>query len=84
MAATNSTPWYHSNVYTAASACEHCEGIVRHARWCIVVNPLVSYAFAAVLDAGKLTASDHLYLHALGAAWSGKACAGNCNQSPHI
>jgi len=78
MPVTDSGKWYHSNLYTAESACEYCDGVVRHERWCIVVNPVVSYAYEAVLDAGKLTVTDQLILHALGVAWNGKLCNGKC------
>ena len=71
--------WYHSNKYTAASACEHCGGVVHHAAWCITCNRAVAYAYAAVLDAGTLTEEDRLILHALGVLWAqgnrkAKAC----------
>jgi hypothetical protein len=26
------TTWFHSNRYSAQAACEHCEGLVHHAR----------------------------------------------------
>jgi hypothetical protein len=61
--------WYHSNRYTAESVCEHCAGVLRHEKWCITRDPLLQYAFAAVLDAAKLTLRDQLVLHALGVSW---------------
>jgi hypothetical protein len=73
--------WYHSNRYNAATACEHCGGIVRHERWCITRDALVQYAFAAVLDAEKLTISDALILHALGVEWGKSHCRGTCSPS---
>ena len=30
----NEAALYHSNRYNAQAACEHCEGIIRHERWC--------------------------------------------------
>lgn len=60
---------YHSNRYSADSACLHCRGITRHESWCVSQNPTVSYAYKAVLGRGDLTPQDHLILHALGAAW---------------
>ena len=72
------TTWRHSNKYTADSACEHCSGVVRHESWRITRSPIVLYAYAAVLDAAQLSEGDRLILHALGAAWTGKVCAGAC------
>lgn len=73
---------YHCK-YTAESACEHCEGIIRHAFWCVTLNADVRYAYDAFLDASKLSESDHLVLHALGAVWQdfkqkSQPCTGNC------
>lgn len=81
-----SASYYHCNKYTAESACEHCEGIIRHAFWCITLNDAVRYAYDAFLDASKLSESDHLVLHALGALWQdfkqkSEPCAGNCGIS---
>ena len=36
---------YHSNGYNAQAACEHCDGIIRHERWCQTRNPVVGYAY---------------------------------------
>jgi hypothetical protein len=74
---------YHCNKYSADSACEHCEGIIRHAFWCITENAHVRYAYDAFLDASKLSQSDHLTLHALGVVWQDfkqktQSCGGNC------
>jgi len=74
---------YHCNKYTAESACEHCEGIIRHALWCITLNINVQYAYNAFLDASRLSQSDHLTLHALGVLWQDfkrktAPCEGNC------
>ncbi len=68
--------WRHSNRYSADTACEHCEGVVRHEEWCVTQSANVLYAYEAVLDADKLTEGDRLILHALGVKWVGKKCAG--------
>lgn len=75
------TALFHSNQYCAASACEHCDGVIRHEPWCITHNSIVLYAYEAVLHAEKLTLEDQLILHALGAAWTGKACSGACTKT---
>lgn len=73
-------PIFHSNKYTAESACEHCAGIIRHERWCITVNQFIRYCYEVVLDASKMTASDHEWLTSLGAAWADfKPCTGKCS-----
>ena len=69
---------FHSNRYTAQSACEHCAGIVRHEQWCITVDALVRYAYEIVVNPGKLTLADTLILHSLGVLWT-NPCQGNCN-----
>ena len=46
---------YYSSRYHAKAACRHCDGIIRHERWCTAVNPIVSYAFDIVADARRLT-----------------------------
>lgn len=58
MLANATASWYHSNQYHAQSACEHCNGIVRHERWCITGSPAVQYAYGAVLDPEKLSLGD--------------------------
>ena len=68
--------WYHSNRYAAETACEHCAGVVRHEPWCITRNANVAYAYAALLDADKLSLEDSLVLHALGIAWTNIECNG--------
>jgi len=70
MFANPAASWYHSNRYSASSACEHCGGIVRHEHWCVTVDPAVQYAYEVVLDAEKLSLVDQLTLHALGVAWA--------------
>jgi len=70
--------WFHSNRYSAESACEHCQGIFRHEPWCITHHPAVYYAYQIVADPGALTPGDALILHSLGVTWAGKACRGNC------
>jgi len=76
------TALFHSNRYCAASACEHCDGVIRHEPWCITRNSLVQYAYAVVLCSERLSLQDQLILHALGAAWNPKACAGTCSATP--
>lgn len=62
---------YHSNQYSADSACGHCAGVIRHEPWCVTCNENVAYAYAAVLDEARLDQQDKLILHALGARWIG-------------
>jgi hypothetical protein len=69
MFANSAASWYNSNHPQAPSICEHCGGIVRHQKWCITCDPFVQYAYAIVLDSGKLSLTDRLILHALGVAW---------------
>ena len=81
-----SASYYHCNRYAAENACEFCDGVIRHAFWCIQENPAVMYAYEAFLDASKLLQSDHLLLHALGVTWTDFArktqpCAGKCGIS---
>jgi hypothetical protein len=68
----------HSNRYSVQSACEHCEGAIRHETWCITVNPRVFYANQIIIDAGKLTEHDTLILHSLGVSWNARPCDGTC------
>ena len=79
MPLTESTRWYHSNRYSADSACEHCAGVVRHQPWCITQNATVAYAYAAVLNPDELTPGDKLILHALGTTWK-RLCEGSCHK----
>ena len=60
---------YHSNRYNAQSACQLCEGIIRHERWCLTLNPVVHYACEIVVCPGKLTIGDAMILHSLGVLW---------------
>jgi hypothetical protein len=60
---------YHTNRYSADSACTHCGGIVRHERWCAEKNAAVSYAFAVAENVVALSWQDELILHALGVCW---------------
>ena len=76
MSTQPTTVWHHSNNYNAEAACEHCQGVVRHERWCITRSEAVLYAYAAVADANKLTEGDRLILHALGVAWKNNVAAG--------
>jgi hypothetical protein len=45
----NKAALHHSNGYNAQAACEHCEGIIRHERWCLTFNPVVTPAKLASL-----------------------------------
>src|ERR1700757_1098313 len=67
--AIEASKWYHSNKYTADTACGHCAGGVRHESWGPACKQGVAYAYEAVDDAARLTVEDGLILHALGAAW---------------
>jgi hypothetical protein len=78
MSANQVTSWYHSNRYSVQSACEHCEGTVRHESWCVTLNPRVYYAHQIILDPSRLTLHDTLILHSLGVAWGKKPCPGAC------
>jgi hypothetical protein len=78
MPTQEASTWRHSNKYSAETACEHCEGVVRHEPWCITRSPEVLHAYGAVLEAGKLTEGDRLILHALGVTWMNNKCAGAC------
>jgi hypothetical protein len=78
MPTQEATTWRHSNKYSAETACEHCEGVVRHEPWCITRSPEVFYAYGAVLNADRLTEGDRLILHALGVTWVDNKCAGAC------
>lgn len=78
-----STIWYHSNRYHAQSACEYCEGVIRHEPWCVKVDALVSYANQIVADPNKLTFADDLILHALGVSWGKTNCQGACQNKTH-
>lgn len=61
---------YHSNRYHAQSACQQCEGILRHESWCLTVNPVVNYAYQIVVHPEKVTMEDSIILHSLGVLWS--------------
>lgn len=69
MPITESTRWYHSNCYSAESACEHCAGTIHHESWCITQNSAVQYAYEIVARPMRLTADDSLRLHSLGVRW---------------
>lgn len=62
--------WKHSNRYSAASACEHCEGIIRHEGWCVTQNAAVLYAMGCTVDAELMIEADHIILHGMGATWN--------------
>ena len=75
---------YHSNRYNARAACEHCEGVIRHEKWCITLDPIVYYAYQVVADPSQLTMGDTLILHSLGVISEGKTCRGNCEPNRAI
>jgi hypothetical protein len=66
MFANPAASWYYGSQPSAQMPCEHCEGILRHERWCVTCDLIVQYAYAIVLDARKLTFRDGLILHSLG------------------
>jgi hypothetical protein len=68
---------FHSNRYHAETACEHCFGVIRHKSWSITRNPLVYYAYEAVLDPEKLTFEDQLMLYAPGCPLGGQGLFGS-------
>jgi hypothetical protein len=70
--------WYHSNRYHADATCEHCQGIIRHERWCIAFDAEVYYAYQIVADPTRLTFSDILILHSLGVIWGENAYQDSC------
>lgn len=77
-----SEPYFHHNKYSADAACKHCDGVIRHESWCITLNAAVMYAYAAILDAAKLSQGDHLTLHALGVIWQDfKEKTGNAEET---
>src|SRR5450631_4908889 len=45
-------------------------------RWCISCDPLVQYAYGAVLESEKLKLWDRLILHVLGVSWTNNLCHG--------
>jgi len=69
MATQDETPWWHSNQYSADSACAHCGGVIRHESWCQTLSGDVQYAYQAVLHPNHLSLGDRLILHALGVTW---------------
>jgi hypothetical protein len=77
MFANPAASWHHSNQNNAQAPCEHCQGIIRHERWCITCDPIVQYAFGIVLDPDKMTLRDRLILHALGVSWTTNQYQGN-------
>ena len=60
---------YHNNEYNSQAACGHCEGIIRHERWCQTLNPVVYYACKIVVSPKELTMGDAIILHSLGVLW---------------
>lgn len=69
---------FHSNKYSADSACEHCEGIIRHESWCITTNPRVFYAYDVIVHPESMTQQDRIILHALTVLWNPAVCSGKC------
>jgi hypothetical protein len=65
----NSPKWYHSNAYSAESACKHCGEVIRHAGWCSAVNAAVRYAHQIAVRPETITPDDEMRLHAMGVAW---------------
>jgi glycerol-3-phosphate cytidylyltransferase-like family protein len=61
--------FYHSNRYAALSACQHCEGVIRHERWCLALNFVVRYACEIIVSPDKLTIEDAIILDSLGVLW---------------
>ena len=65
----NKAALHHSNGYNAQAACEHCESIIRHERWCLTFNPVVCYACKIGVSADELAIGDAIILHSLGVLW---------------
>jgi hypothetical protein len=65
----NRSPSYHSNRYDAQSACQHCEGVIRHERWRLTLNPVVHDSWEILVYPDKLTIGDAIILHSLGVRW---------------
>lgn len=82
--ADNSATIFHNNRYNAQAACKHCEGVIRHAPWCITLHPSVYYAYQIVADPSKLTMGDSLILHSLGVIWGPNACKKNCSTNETV
>ena len=61
---------YYVSTHQAPAPCEHCRRVIRHERWCIMVNRNVYYAYLVVAEADKLTLVDELILHSLGVRWT--------------
>jgi glycerol-3-phosphate cytidylyltransferase-like family protein len=66
----NDSVSHHSNRYNVQAACQHCEGIIHHERWCLTMNPVVHYACEIVVYPDKLTIGDAIILHSLGVLWT--------------
>jgi hypothetical protein len=67
--AMNSNLVYHNNEYTTQLACEFCQGMFEHERWCRTREPRVCYAYQIAADSSRITLGDFLILHSLGVAW---------------
>jgi glycerol-3-phosphate cytidylyltransferase-like family protein len=59
-------PLIHSNRYSAASACRHCDGVIRHEPWCITQNTNVHFAYQLIADPAHLSVEDRLIRHRKG------------------
>ena len=59
----------YNNRYNLHPACEHCQGVFEHERWCMTKDPNILYAFMIASDPSKISLGDTLILHSLGVAW---------------
>jgi len=60
---------FHSSRYNRPAACPHCEGIIRHTKWCLTENKAVYYAYDITMNPDHVTEQDKLILHSLGVCW---------------
>jgi hypothetical protein len=51
---------HHSNGHDAQAACEHCDSMIHHERWCQTLNPVVGYAYKIVVSANELAIETRL------------------------
>jgi hypothetical protein len=61
--------WRIANKYDAAGCCTICNGVVRHERWCVIVNKDMEYAFLLAVNPTIITEGDTIELHSLGVLW---------------
>jgi len=59
----------HNNGYTAQAVVNTANGIIRHARWCQTLNPVVCYACRIAASPDELTSGDSIILPSLGVLW---------------